>query len=64
MWKKILKFEIRNFSDARRAGKEYALEDYYESMLLSEEEYQNLSMREKRNIHQKLEELLRYATVR
>ena len=59
MWKKLLKFEIRNFSDARRAGKEYALEDYYESMLLSEEEYQSLSIRERKNIHQKLEDFLR-----
>ena len=54
MWKKILKFEIRNVKDAVRAGKEYALEDYYESMLMSEEEYQNLSMRERRNLHQRL----------
>ena len=58
MWEKILKFEIRNFRDAARAGKEYALEDYYESILLSEEEYQKLSSREKKNIHQKLYHLL------
>lgn len=54
MWEKILKFKIRSFGDARRAGKEYALEDYYESMLLSEEEYQKLSNKEKGNLHQKL----------
>ena len=59
MWKKILKFEIRSFSDARRTGKEYALEDYYESMLLSEEEYQNLSNREKKLLHQNLSFLLK-----
>jgi len=59
VWKKILKFEIRNFNDARRAGKEYALEDYYETMVLSEEEYQNLSNRKKQNLHQKLENQLK-----
>ena len=58
MWKKILKFEIRSFEDARRAGKEYALEDYYESMLLSEEEYQNLTNKEKLSIHQRLQVML------
>jgi len=60
MWERILKFEIRGFSDARRAGKEYALEDYYESMILSEEEYQRLSNKEKQALHVKLGNLLKH----
>jgi len=60
VWEKILKIEIRNFADARRAGKEYALEDYYESMILSEEEYQKLSNKEKGALHLKLEVLLKH----
>ena len=59
MWKKILKFEVRNIKDAKRMTLEYALKDYYESRLLSEEEYQNLSNNEKRNIHARLEILLK-----
>ena len=54
MWEKILKIEIRNFVDAKRVSMEYALEAYYESKILSEEEYQNLSSREKYNLHKNL----------
>jgi len=59
VWEKILKIEIRNFSDARRVGEEYALEDIYEASVLSEEEYQRLSNREKQSLHSKLENLLK-----
>ena len=45
-WEDILKIDI-NMGDARRLGRNYAIEDMYEAKLISEEEYDRLSEEDK-----------------
>tara|TARA_R100000426_G_C4824150_1_gene111939 strand:- start:53 stop:1114 length:1062 start_codon:yes stop_codon:yes gene_type:complete len=58
-WDKILKIKIRNLSDIKRLGKEYAVEDMYEGMIISEEEYESLNTKEKQKYHSAFETLIR-----
>lgn len=58
-WDKILKIKIRNLSDIKRLGKEYAVEDMYEGMIISEEEYESLNTKEKQTYHSAIETLIR-----
>jgi hypothetical protein len=59
MWERILKIKIRGFKDAKRAGKEYAPEAYYEAMILPLDEYRNLPNNEKASLHNRLIGLLK-----
>ena len=49
-WEDILKIDI-NMGDARRLGRNYAIEDMYEAKLISEEEYDRLSKGDKHRYH-------------
>ncbi len=58
-WENILKIKIKNLKDIKRLGKDYAIEDMYESMIISEEKYESLNNKEKAKYHGRLENLIR-----
>ena len=53
-WKKILKINIKNLRDAKRFGREYAPKDLVESYIISQEEYDKMSYRDRQKYHTKI----------
>jgi hypothetical protein len=53
-WKDILKFELRNPADIKRLGLETSIDDMVEGSTPSQEEYDRLSEKDKRNFHLKM----------
>ena len=54
MWFDILKINIKNLADAKKMTQSYLPEELYNNMLISEEEYQELSDNDKLKLHYKL----------
>jgi len=62
-WEDILKVDV-NMKDARRLGRNYAIEDMYEARLISEEEYDRLSEEDKFRYHARVATFLSNAKKR
>jgi hypothetical protein len=56
-WEDILKVDI-DIAEAKRLGRNYAIEDMYEAKLISEEEYNRLSEEDKGRYHSRIENFL------
>lgn len=54
MWFDILKINVKTMADAKRMTRDYLPEELYNDMLISEEEYQALSDKDKLRLHYKL----------
>ena len=62
-WEDILKVDI-GIADAKRLGRNYAIEDMYEAKLISEEEYDSLSEEDKTKYHSRMASYLNSAQKR
>jgi len=53
-WKTILKINIRNVKDAKRVARDYVPEDLIEGFIITQEEYNKLSDKEKYKYHARI----------
>jgi hypothetical protein len=53
-WENILKIKIRNVKDAKRVARDYAPKDLVEGFIVSQEEYDKMSNRDRQSYHRKI----------
>jgi hypothetical protein len=63
-WEDILKINIRNVKDAKRVARDYVPEDLIEAFIVSQEEYDKMSNRDRQSYHRKIYNEYRSAGMR